>query len=95
MNGARKSAELSAQAATMVTLVCEHDAPAIDLLLVETHQPVAMRTGDRKVAGDGKPDVQITAAKPGFLKCNQSGARRITASDRQIPLGRSREIFDC
>jgi len=77
----------------MVTSVCEHDAPALDLLLVETHQPLAMRTGDRKFAGDGKPEVRITAAKPRFLKCNQSGARRITASDRQIPLGRSREIF--
>jgi hypothetical protein len=77
----------------MVASLREHDVPTLDPLSVETHQPLAMWTDDRKFAGDGKPDVRITAAKPGFLECNESGARRITASDRQIPFGRSRKIF--
>src|SRR5712692_7571869 len=74
-------------------LLCEHDLPALDLRPVEAHQPLAMRTGDRKLTRYGKPEVRMTAAKSRLLKCDQSGAGRIVAPDCQIPLSRRREIY--
>src|SRR5262249_48010369 len=53
-----------------------------------------MRTVDGKLTGDGKPEVRIAATKSRLLECDQSGALGIAAPDRQIPVGRSREIFD-
>jgi hypothetical protein len=77
-----------------VTSLGEHDAPALDLLPVEAHEPLAMWTVDRKLASDGKPEVRIAAAESRLLECDQSGALWIAAPDRQIPVGRTCEIFD-
>jgi hypothetical protein len=53
-----------------------------------------MWTLDRKLAGYGKPEVRIAAAESRLLECDQSGALWIAAPDRQIPVGRTCEIFD-
>jgi hypothetical protein len=76
------------------TSLGEHDAPALDLLPVEPHQPLAMWTVDRKIAGYGKPEIRIAAAESRLLECDQSGALWIAAPDRQIPVDRTGEIFD-
>jgi hypothetical protein len=78
----------------LLTSLGEHDGPALDLLRVETHQPLAMWTFDRKLAGYGKPKVRIAAGESRFLECDQPDALWIAAPDRQIPVGRSCEIFD-
>ena len=53
-----------------------------------------MRAIDRQLAGYGKLQVRFTAAKFRLLECNQSGALWIVAPDRQIPVGRRREVID-
>jgi hypothetical protein len=72
----------------------EDDIPALDLVLTEAHQPLAMRALDRKLASDGKPHVRVSAVKSRLLESNQPGARRIAAPDRQIPVGRGSEVID-
>ena len=54
-----------------------------------------MRTVDGKLGRDGKPEVRIAAAELRLLECDQAGALWIAAPDRQIPVGRTCEIFDC
>jgi hypothetical protein len=76
------------------SLVCKHDAPALDLLDVETHQRFAMWAVDRERADGSKPKVWIIAAEWRFLKCNKASARRVGAPDCQIPLPRRRETVD-
>jgi hypothetical protein len=76
-----------------VTSLGEDDAPTLDLPPVEADQPLAMWTVDRRLAGDGKPDVRIAAAESRLLECDQSGALWVAAPDRQIPVGRSCELF--
>src|ERR1043166_8867002 len=67
--------------------VREDNVSALDLLLLEAHQSLAVRALDRQLAGDGKPQVRVSAAKSRLLERNQSDAPRIAASDRQIPVG--------
>jgi hypothetical protein len=70
------------QPENLATSVDEHNTPALDLLPVEAHEPLAMRTIDRKIAGDGKPEARIAAAKSRLLKSNQPRAHRIIAPNR-------------
>jgi hypothetical protein len=66
--------------------------PALDLLPVEAHQRLAMRTFDRKLPDNGKPNIRVAVAVPRFLECDKACARRIGTADRQISVGDGRQI---
>jgi hypothetical protein len=91
---ARASRAIAARRQLPLSSLRQYDVPALDLLSVEAHQRLAMRTFDRKVPDNGKPNIRVAVAVSRFLECDKACARCISTADRQIPVGNGRQIVD-
>jgi hypothetical protein len=56
--------------------------PTLDLFGLKANERLAMRTVNRRRAGNGQPQVRIITGVAGFLKCDALRARGVGAPNR-------------
>src|SRR5262249_51496351 len=66
----------------------QHYLTPLDLIVAKTSRYLAIRTSDRRIAGDRNPELWIVTLIDGLLKCNKPCARWITAPNGEVPLCR-------